>query len=74
MGVIIFCIVAILWLMSYRFVVRKATDVLRDLNYPVSGLDNYASAEKRIMLLIVSPAIAANYLLGELRAYKKRKK
>lgn len=56
-----------LWFISYRFVIRKANDTLRELNYPVGSLDDYASAEKKMMLFIVSPAIAFNYLLGELK-------
>lgn len=79
MKAILLCVAAMLWFISYRFVIRKATDTLRELNYPVGSLDDYASAEKKMMLFIVSPAIAIYYLLGELKCailsiYVKRMK
>lgn len=55
---LIYTIIAILWLFSYMFVVKKFDDYMWEKNYPVN-LENIATPLGKALLFFVAPVFAA---------------
>lgn len=55
---LIYIIIAILWLFSYMFVVKKFDDYMWEKNYPVN-LENIATPLGKALLFFVAPVFAA---------------
>lgn len=65
-ALILTCIV-LLWALSYWYVVRSTNKTMRELNYPINNIEDYAPPQGRMRMFLVAPAVALWFLWIELK-------
>lgn len=65
-ALILTCIV-VLWALSYWYVVRSTNKTMRELNYPINNIEDYAPPQGRMRMFLVAPAVALWFLWIELK-------